>query len=179
MRLSTHFGLSGQFQLFTAPDAGKTPEQGLTAIDLEAQNLISDLFYYALPNTALFLDRTLPQLCERTNTAAPTVLEIHLKSREITNIDPATLISDIVDTLQRIYNNNNECNIRFLTPSEPRGMLLCSIEYEMAAFGATVSKMARIYNPNDEQVEMRADLLVHILERRGDRRGYIPAHKLN
>ncbi len=179
MRLSTHFGLSSQYEPFCPPESGKTPEQGLTALDLEAQNLISDLFYYALPNTALFTDRTLPQLSERSNTAAPTLLQIHLKSRTVTNISDDVLVQDIVNTLQRIYNDNSDCDIRFYRPEQPEGMVLCSIQYAMEAFGPSVSKLARIYNPGDEQVQMRADYLVHILERRGDRRGYIPAHKLN
>jgi hypothetical protein len=179
MRLSTHFGLSSQYELFCPPEGNKTPEQGLTALDLEAQNIISDLFYYALPNTALFTDRTIPELSERTDIAAPTILKIHLKSREKTNIGDDGLVRDIVDTLRSLYNMDSDCDIRFYKPEMPEEMLLCSIEYEMAAFGPAVSKMARHNNQNDEQFHIRADYLVHILERRGDGRGYIPAHRLN
>lgn len=179
MRLSPHFGLSTQFELFTAPETGITPSQGLMAIDLEAQNLISDLFYYGLPNTHMFLDRTEPQLKERVSTGEPTLLEIHLKSLEVTNIDADILIKDILDTLQIICNSNPECGVAFRRPAEPEGKLLCAINYEMETFGPTVSKLALLCHPDDEQVQMRADLLVHILERRGDRGRYIPAHKLN
>ncbi len=179
MRLSTHFGLSAQVEFFMSPEAGLTPSQGLIIIDLEAQNLISDLFYYALPNTYIFLDRTEPQLKERGSAGETTLLEIHLKSLEVTNMDSSTLAKDIFDTLQIICNSNPDCGVGFRKPEEPEGTLLCAIHYDMETFGPTVSKLAQLYHPNDEQVQMRADFLIHILERRGNGGQYIPAPKLN
>lgn len=182
MDLSKEFGESAKLELFTKPTGiVQNPNEGVRIVDLEAQNLVADMFYYCLPNLYVFLDLTMPCLHENDGSDEVTDLKIMLTTPNHSNIRDDGLVKDIVKTLHLIYDTDNNANMMFFRPEKEsaKDTHLCTIRYDMETFGPAVAKLALKFHPNDENVVMRANFLIHLLERRGGYSSYIPSNKLH
>ena len=180
--LSADFRKSADIEFFVVPkDIVQDKHQGVIAIDLEAQGLVADLFYYSLPNMHVFLDLTMPGIKEGVEENGANFLNICLKEANISNIGNDVLLKDIVSTLQKIYHLDNAATMEVsVAPDDKnKGLTLCSIRYLMDTVARPLSLLARAYNPNDEAVITRVELLAHLIERRAGYDGYKSAMRLN
>lgn len=176
--LSCHFSKKADIGLFDVPDnIISDQQQGLISVDLQAQSLIADLFYYSLPNKFVFLDLTMPGIKEGAEEDGGSLLNICLKKPNYSNVNNAVLSKDIISTLQKIYQLDN--NATMAAAVEPDDKTLCSIRYLMDTVTAPLSMLASKYNPGDDEVQIRVELLAHLMERRNGYSGYKPAPKLH